>query len=134
MTNKEIVKAWYSALEINDFNTIKNFMGSTYQFRNPVSPIPINAEEHLGMMDMMKSAFEARHTFELFIEEGNHIVVSGKWNAKHTGDFNGIPATGKLIELYLIDIFEIVDGKVLYHHIEFNPMLIMEQIAETTSK
>jgi predicted ester cyclase len=133
MTNKEIVTAWYSALEVNDFNTIKNFMDSKYQFRNPMSSTPISAEEHLGMMDMMKSSFEARHEFDLFIEEENYIVVSGRWSAKHIGDFNGIPATGKLIELYLIDIFNIVDRKVLYHHIEFNPMLIMTQIGATTN-
>jgi predicted ester cyclase len=133
MTNKEIIKAWHSALEANDFNTIKNFMDSKYQFRNPMSPTPIGAEEHLGMMDMMKSSFEARHEFDMFIEEDNYVVVSGKWNAKHIGDFNGIPATGKLIELNLIDIFKIVDGKVLYHHIEFNPMQIMAQIGATTN-
>jgi steroid delta-isomerase-like uncharacterized protein len=131
MENKEIVKAWYSALEENDFNTIKNLMDSKYQFRNPMSPIPISAEEHLGMMDAMKSAFEARHEFDVFIEQGNYVVVRGKWIAKHTGDFNGIPATGKLVELHLIDIFNIIDGKVVNHHIEFNPMLIMAQIGVT---
>lgn len=107
-------------------------MDSHYQFRHPMSSTPISAQEHLGLMDMMKSSFEAHHEFDVFIEEENHVVVSGKWMAKHVGDFNGIPATGKLIELYLIDIFQFNDGKVVYHHIEFNPMLIMAQIAETT--
>ena len=31
MTNKEIVKTWYSALEDNDFNTIKNLRGSKHR-------------------------------------------------------------------------------------------------------
>jgi predicted ester cyclase len=111
MTNKEIVKAWYSALEVNDFDTIKTLMDSKYQFRNPMTPTPMSAEEHLGMMNMMKSTFEARHTIDLFIEEDNYIAIRAKWSARHTGEFNGIPATGKLIELYLIDIFNIVDGE-----------------------
>ncbi|HET7115589.1 MAG TPA: ester cyclase [Hanamia sp.] len=131
MTNKEIVKAWYSALEVNDVTTIKNLMDNKYQFRNPISPMPIGAEEHLRMMDMMKSSFEARHEFDVFIEEENNVAVSGKWIAKHTGDFNGVPATGKSIKLYLIDIFNIVGGKVLFHHTEFNPMTIMAQIGVT---
>jgi predicted ester cyclase len=133
MTNKEIVKTWYSALEINDFNTIKNLMDSKYQFRNPMSSTAISALEHLSMMEMMKSSFEARHEFDVFIEDENYVAVSGKWIAKHIGDFNGIPATGKGIELQLIDIFKIIDGKVLYHHIEFNPMSIMVQIGEITT-
>ena len=128
MTNKDIVKTWYAALELNDFDTIKNLMDREYRFRNPMSPTPIGAEEHLALMNTMKSTFDARHTFDVFIEEENHVAVSGKWSAIHIGDFNGVPATGKLVELNLIDIFNIVDGKVLNHHIEFNPMLIMGQI------
>ena len=92
MTNKEIVKAWYSDLEVNDFNSIKRFMQSKYQFLNPMSPSPINGQKHLAMMNMMKSAFEAHHKFDVFIEE-NYVAVSGKWSAKNIGDFNGIPAT-----------------------------------------
>jgi predicted ester cyclase len=133
MNNKEIVNAWYSALEINDFDTIKNLMDSSYQLRHPMSSNPISAKEHLAMMETMKSSFEAHHEFDVFIEDEDYVVVSGKWMARHTGNFNGISGTGKLIELQLIDIFRFNDGKVVYHHIEFNPMLIMAQIAETTT-
>jgi steroid delta-isomerase-like uncharacterized protein len=133
MSNKEVVKAWYSALEANDFNAIKNLMEDNYQFRNPISPDPVNAEEHLKMMNAMKGAFEARHEFDLFVEQDDYIVVRGKWKAKHIGDFNGIPATGKLVELYLIDIFHIINGKVTGHHTEFNPMRIIAEISDPSA-
>lgn len=134
MTNKEIVRTWYSALETNDFDTIRSLMDDKYQFRNPMTSSPMNAEEHLGMMNMMKSAFEGRHKMELFIEDESHVAVTAKWSAKHTGDFSGIPATGRLVELYLIDVFKIVNRKVVDHHVEFNPMLMLAQIGDARPK
>jgi steroid delta-isomerase-like uncharacterized protein len=122
---KEIVKTWIKALDANDFETIENLMADNYQFRNPIAPAPISAQEHLGMMHMMKTAFDAQHQLEMIIEEENYVVMSAKWKGKHIGEFNGVPATGKVIEFYLIDCFYIVDGKVLQHHIEFNPMHLM---------
>ncbi|MGZ3955938.1 MAG: ester cyclase [Flavisolibacter sp.] len=122
---KEIVKKWIKALDANDFETIENLMADNYQFRNPIAPAPINGREHLGMMHMMKSSFDAQHQLEMIIEEDNYVVMSAKWTGKHIGEFNGVLATGKVIEFYLIDCFYIVDGKVLRHHIEFNPMHLM---------
>jgi steroid delta-isomerase-like uncharacterized protein len=123
---KEIVKTWIKALDSNDFATIENLMAHNYQFRNPLAPVPISGKEHLGMMYMMKSAFEAEHQIDMIIEEENYVVISAKWKGKHIGEFNGVPATEKVIEFYLIDCFYILDGKVLEHHIEFNPMHLMQ--------
>lgn len=125
MTNKEIVKAWIKALDANDFNTIKNLMANNYQFRNPITPNPIGADEHLGMMHAMKSAFEAHHEMDMIIEEDNYVVISGKWKGKHVGEFNGAAATGKSIEFYLIDSYYILNGKVEKLHVQFNPAPLM---------
>jgi predicted ester cyclase len=44
------------------------------------------------------------------------------------GEFNGVPATGKPVEFYFVDLFNIVNGKVTNEHLEMNPMTIMQQI------
>jgi len=125
MTNKEIVETWIKSLDANDFTTIKSLVAHNYQFRNPVTAAPLSADEHLGMMHIMKGAFDAHHELDMMIEEDNHVVVSAKWKGKHIGEFNGVSATGKTIEFYLIDRFDIVGGKVAKHHIEFNPMHLL---------
>ena len=128
MTNKEIAKAWFEAIDKKDFNTVRNLMDTKHKFRNPMTPEPVGTEEHIGMMQMMTSAFEGKHTLSLVFADDNHVAVSGKWNGKHTGDFNGIPATGKNVEFYFVDIFNIVNGKVVNEHFEMNPSAILQQI------
>ena len=50
------------------------------------------------------------------------------WTARHTGEFNGIPASGNSVEVSFLGMFHIVNGKVLSSHVEFNPAAIMAEV------
>jgi predicted ester cyclase len=129
MTNKEIVKAWYAAIDSIDISTLKNLMDSKYQQRNPFAPAPIGGDEQIGMLQMISSSFEGgEHRIEMMIGEGDHVAVSARWIAKHTGEFNGIPASGNLVDLPFLVMFNIVNGKVVSSYVQFNPMTMMAQV------
>lgn len=129
MTNKEIVKGSFASIDAKDFTTMKNYMDSKYQFRNPFATEPISSDEHIGMSQMMSSSFsEAIHIIDVMAGDGDYVAVSARWKAKHTGEFNGIPASGNLVEFYFLEMFHIVNGKVLSTHVEFNPMTMMAQL------
>ena len=64
----------------------------------------------------------------MVISEDDYVAISGVWSGKLVGDFNGIPASGKTVELNFLDFYNIVNGKVVNHQIEFNPMTMMAQV------
>jgi predicted ester cyclase len=128
MTNKEIAKAWFAAIDANNFEAVKNLMHPQHSFRNPMTPAAVGSEEHIGMMQMMTSAFEGGHDLELILTDGDYVTVSGRYKGKHTGEFNGMPASNKQVDFTFIDVFQIVDGKVRNEYFEMNPMSIMMQI------
>lgn len=128
MTNKEIVKKWFSHIDAKSFDSIKSLMDTNHKFYNPMTPAPIGAEEHIGMMKMMTDALTGEHSLDLVLEDGNHVVVKGHWSGKHTGTFNGISATQKDVMFTFVDIMLIENGKVTKEHLEMNPMAIMAQI------
>jgi len=128
MTNKEIATAWFAAIDKNDYATIQGLMHPDHKFHNPMTPAPATSDEHLGMIQMMSAAFTGAHSLELILEDGNYAVVRAIFKARHTGEFNGVPATGKDVSVSFIDIFEIVDGKVRNEVLEMNPMTFMIQI------
>ena len=128
MTNKDIAKAWFAAIDKKDFAAVKKLMAADHQFHNPMTPGPVGPDQHIGMMQMMTGAFTGEHVLDLLVSEGNHVAVRGRWRGKHTGEFNGIPATNKPVEFSWIDIFEIKDGKVAREAFEMNPMAMMAQI------
>jgi predicted ester cyclase len=128
MTNKETAKAWFSAIDKKDFDGIKRLMDSDHKFFNPMTPAPVGVDQHVGMMQMMTTAFNGEHHLDLLISEGDLVTVKGKWRGKHTGEFNGVPATNKNVEFSWIDILQVKNGKVADEYFEMNPMSIMAQI------
>ena len=129
MTNKEIARKWFESIDKHDFATIRSLMHSDHTFSNPMTPEAIGPDEHIGMMQMMTGSFTGQHTLTLVLEDGNHAIVRGRWSGKHTGEFQGVKATGNDVTFTFIDIFEIVDGKVRKEAFEMNPMAMMAQIS-----
>jgi predicted ester cyclase len=128
MTNKELAKVWFTAIDKNDYNAIKGLMLPDHKFHNPMTPAPVGVDEHLGLMQHMTSSFDGEHHLDQILQDGNYVVVRGRWSGKHIGEFNGVPATGKHVEFSWIDIFEFIDGKVANEYFEMNPVSIMAQI------
>jgi len=128
MTNKEIVTAWFKAIDTNNYDSLKSLMHAQHAFSNPMTPAPVGIEEHLGMIKGTTDALGGEHQLDLVLQDGEYVVVRGSWTGKHVGEFNGMSATGKPVAFTFTDIFHIVDGKVKEEYFELNPMAIMSQI------
>ena len=56
---------------------------------------------------------------EELIEAGDRVVVRGRASGTPTGDFMGVPASGRRFEVMSIDIHTLLGGKIVRtHHIE----------------
>ncbi len=82
--------------------------------------------EHIQFFD---GAFPG---YELFIEEmiteGNKVVVRGRATGFHTGNLNGIPPTGKKMDLPFVIRYTIGNEKITDHWILADQMILMEQL------
>ena len=78
--------------------------------------------KHLaGLPDM-------RIVIEEMVAEGDNVVVCWKGNATHTGEWWGIPATGKEVEWRGMSRLRIVDGKVADQRVHWSFFWMLEQI------
>ncbi len=69
------------------------------------------------------SAFpDLRLTMEDLIAEGDRVVVRFTYRGTHTGDFMGMPPTGKQLVVPGIGIMRVVNGKVLEEWVNQDPM------------
>ena len=128
MTPKEFVKIWFEVVDTRKYDQMKTMMADNHQFINPVSPVPLNRDAHIGMVQQLISGFTGRHTIEQMIVEGEWAVSRQRWSGKHTGEFNGIPASGKPVEFTITDIMHVVNGKLEEEYMEWNVMTLMMQI------
>jgi steroid delta-isomerase-like uncharacterized protein len=78
--------------------------------------IPQNREGVKQVFWLYHSAFTDIHAaIDDMIAEADKVVVFMTVHATHTGEFAGIPPTGKRLAVQLMDIFRVADGRVREH-------------------
>jgi len=70
--------------------------------------------------------------YELFIEEmiteGNKVMVQGRATGIHEKELNGIPPTGKKMDLPFVIRYTLQNGKITDHWLIADQMILMEQL------
>lgn len=70
--------------------------------------------------------------YELFIEEmiaeENKVLVRGRAHGIHEGTFNGIPPTGRKMNLPFVIRYTIDDGVIVDHWLMADQVILMEQL------
>jgi predicted ester cyclase len=80
-------------------------------------------------IEMMRSSFsDIRASMGPSLESGDLASAQVTITAKHTGDFMGVPATEKSIEIEAIDIIRIEDGKCAEHWGVTDMLALLQQI------
>jgi steroid delta-isomerase-like uncharacterized protein len=71
---------------------------------------------------------DARMTIEDVIAEGDKVVVRLTSHGRHTGDFMGMPASGKEYTIPEIHIFRVSDGRIAEHWREADMLGMLRQL------
>lgn len=83
----------------------------------------------IGMGRMFYAAFaDARHEVKSVVAEGDRVFLRCIWRGTHRGDFQGIPATGKRVEVVSYVDKRIVDGRVVEYSGLFDSLGMMQQL------
>jgi steroid delta-isomerase-like uncharacterized protein len=80
-------------------------------------------------MRAFTSAFpDSTITIEDDISEGNMVASRWKIEGTHLSEFQGIPATGRSINVPGIDLSRVVNGKIAEHWAQFDLLALLQQI------
>ncbi len=90
---------------------------------------PINLEGHKQFASMFYAGFpDLYHTVEDTVAERDKVAVRFTLRGTHTGNFMGIPPTGKSITVSAMAVLHIVGGKITELRGEFDQMGMMQQL------
>ena len=62
------------------------------------------------------------------IAQGDKVVVRFTLRGTHRGDFMGLPATSKMIDVPGIIIYQIADGKIVHHWDQLDGVNLLQQL------
>jgi steroid delta-isomerase-like uncharacterized protein len=88
-----------------------------------------NFEQTKGVSQAYFNAFPDLHiTTDLLVAEGDKVTKVWTSTCTHKGDFMGIKATGKRIVVKGIEVFRIVDGKIIEIWASMDNLGMMQQL------
>jgi steroid delta-isomerase-like uncharacterized protein len=92
-------------------------------------PSPEGVEGIRQFFGMIFAAFPDFHAMiHDQVAEEDKVVTRKTVSGTHQGDFMGIPPTGKHMEVPVIDIFRVVDGKCTDHWSVVDQLGMMQQL------
>jgi predicted ester cyclase len=79
-------------------------------------PTPLEREAFIQFGLEFRQAFpDGCHQFDEVIVEDTKVVTLGKFHATHLSKFQGLPATGKSVEIEVMHLDRIIDDRIVYH-------------------
>ena len=91
--------------------------------------IPNNPAGFKQFFGILISAFpDLKASIHDMVAEGDKVVTRKSFSGTHRGDFMGIPATGNQIQLNVIDIMRVVEGKITDHWAVADQLGLMQQL------
>lgn len=116
--NKALVRRWFEAVDTGDIAVVEQFLSPDYVDHNP-PPFPGLEPGIKGGLQAFEYALTAfsdfRHAIEDQRAEGDVVVTRVMGYGKHTGEFLGVPPTGKDVAMQGIAMHRVANGKLVEH-------------------
>src|SRR5438046_471881 len=114
--NKDVARQYYvRVLNDGDVDLLDELAAEKYEEHDPV---PGQNTGRRGLKDRVRillDAFGQTFTIEDAVAEDDRVVVRWTGRGTHSGEFMGIPPTGKSFTIAGIDVIRFEDGRMAEH-------------------
>lgn len=129
--NKEIVRRFQAGLmeffRTGNLDLMLESVDPDCAFGSP--GMPSSVEGMLQALPAFRAAFpDMRVTLGELTAEGDKVAYRLTVTGTHTGEFMGIPATGKRINITETHVDQIADGKLVRHDGDWDQMGMLQQL------
>jgi steroid delta-isomerase-like uncharacterized protein len=127
-TNKTVAEQTMEALDRRDLDSVRARVAQGSRFYG-WAPETLDADGHKAFMSALLAAFpDSRVIVDDVIAEGDKVVVRHRLQGTHQAELQGVPATGKQVQVNGIVIFRIENGKIAEAWLNADIMGMMQQL------
>ena len=129
-SNKDLVRAYFVAFRDRDVTWWDRFIapdfvrhdpGLDFEVRGPAGVAKLATVLHGGLSDIDMRIDEV-------IAEGDRVLARLRFQGRHTGEFQGVPATGKAVDIAVMDFFRVAGGRLAEHWALMDNLTMLKQI------
>jgi steroid delta-isomerase-like uncharacterized protein len=129
--NKTLVRQFIEEfLTQGNVNMVKEIVAPDFIENEQLPPGMPQGREGVEMLaPMLHGGFsDFKATIEDIIAEDDKVMVRMTWSGTQTGEFMGLPPSGKAMSVAIIDIFRLAEGKIMEHWGVSDMMGMMQQL------
>jgi predicted ester cyclase len=127
--NRELVLAVYKNVDARNFERARELLSAACKIYFGCNVLDRDGWEGMGQM-FMRAFPDGRHVFELAEAVGDYVLLNGYFTGTHTSEFQGVPATGKVVKFSLTMIDKVQDGKMIEHRADFDGAALIQQLTQ----
>jgi predicted ester cyclase len=128
MSNADTLRRVFSLMDEQDDRSIRQLLAPGFSAVMSGGP-PMSADEWAGMGEMMYAAFpDGKHTIDETLEIDDRVVLRGRFTGTHSGEFMGMPPTGKKITVTFMNLDRFAGDKLIEHRAEVDMAGLMQQL------
>jgi predicted ester cyclase len=127
--NKALVQQLFHSMERDDVSAANQIIAANWVNHDPSLP-PLQGYEGFKQLVMLfQSAFPGLQLeIEDTLAEGDKVAARFRLRGTNTGSFQGMPPTGRAIDVTGTGIFRVVDGKVTDNWVNLDALGLMQQL------
>jgi steroid delta-isomerase-like uncharacterized protein len=133
---RAVVGRWFERVDRGGVPDVDQYVVGDYQDHSP-PPIQGLAAGATGLRQVFAFALTAfgefHHEIAASMSEGDKVASRVTGFGKHTGDFLGIPATGKQVTMSGITIHRVTNGKLSEHWAQIDALSLLQQLGAVPS-
>jgi len=128
--SKALVRREYEqGVNKKDFDVRDGALASNYLGHFPGVPPIQGIEAFKQFTSGFFTAFpDLQTTIEDLIAEGDKVAVRQTWRGTHTGNFLGIPPTGKQVAFTSTEFYRVAGGKLAEEWVELDMLGLLQQL------
>jgi predicted ester cyclase len=128
--NKQLCRDYFAAFLTRDEGWIRAHIAPDFERHDPGLPFEVKGPD--GVLQLHDALMPAFPDMELplhdFVAESEKVLVRLTIHATHTGPFGELEATGRRIEVAVLDLFQIRDGVFVEHWAQLDNLGMMTQL------
>lgn len=126
---KTLALEFYEGINRGDLSVVDTHVAEDFIDHEEFPGIPPDKAGVRQFFEMMRSAFpDFRVNVQDTLAEGDKVVVRMTMSGTHRGDFMGVPATNKQVNVAGIDIVRVRDEKAVEHWGVTDVAAMMQQL------
>jgi len=127
--NKAVFEKLMSALNAKDLATMESLIADDFVDNDAMPGMAPGRQGMIDMMGMFVAAFpDLNVVVEHWVAEGNLVVGVMTTKGTQTGEFMGMPASGKNFSVREMHMVRVANGKMAEHWGLSNEMSMMQQL------